>query len=77
MGTGKLPLGTTVFIAATISLGFTVHGLITTAHALSLPACSAETGLGTACICSLSSLHPMQGAVGMLEVKKRVNRSKA
>ena len=71
MSTRKLLRGMTAFIAATMSLGQS-----TTAPAQSLPACSAKMAPDTACKCALSSLHPMQMAVGMLEVEKRVEKIK-
>lgn len=74
MSTGKLLPGATAFIAAIFSLGFTAHGPSTTAHARSLPACSPQMTPGTTCNCALSALHPMQAAVGMLEVEKRVKK---
>ena len=70
-----LPAGSAVIVAS-MSLGLTAHGLSTAARAQSLPACSADTALGTVCKCTLSSLHPMQSAVGMLEVDKRVEKIK-
>ena len=74
MSTRKLLPGATAFIAATFRLGFTAHGPSTTAHARSLPDCSRQMTPGTTCNCALSSLHPMQAAVGMLEVEKRVKK---
>jgi hypothetical protein len=47
-----------------------------TASAQNLASCSVETGIGIACMCSLSSLHPTQVAVGMNEVDKRVGKIK-
>jgi hypothetical protein len=47
-----------------------------TALAQNLASCRADTGVGTACTCPLSSLHPTQVAVGMSEVEKRVAKIK-
>jgi hypothetical protein len=77
MSTRKFLPGMTASIAAAIGLGVTAYGLSTTARAQSLLACSAETVPGTVCKCTLSSLHPMQAAVGILEVEKRVEKIKA
>jgi hypothetical protein len=44
------------------------------ASAQNLASCSADMGVGTACMCPLSSLHPTQVAVGMVEVEKRVEK---
>lgn len=76
MSAWKLLPGTIAFIAAAMNWGTSAHGQSTTAHAQSLSACTAEMALGTECRCALSSLHPMQVAVGMLEVKKRVEKIK-
>src|SRR5262245_11079213 len=60
-----------------IALAAAATGAGSAARTEELPPCKPESAIGTACMCPLSTLHPMQAAVGMLEVEKRVAKIKA
>jgi hypothetical protein len=57
--------------AIAVIIGATSFGPKDAAAAEGIQACAKETPKGAACRCKLSSLHPMQGAVGMMEVDDR------
>ena len=69
MGAGHHLPGLIALIATVISVAPAA-----TVSAQNLASCNADMGVGTACMCPLSSLHPTQVAVGMIEVDKRVGK---
>jgi hypothetical protein len=71
MSTGQHFPGLIALVATVISVASAA-----TASARELANCSAATGVGTACMCTIPSLHPTQLAVGMNEVDKRVHKIK-